>query len=358
MWGLVGCPRGVPHRLGVTIAVGPGSSLAVVDYGLGVLLWTDPRWLAEVHLWIRERLDALDVRPTGGIEQPHVRPWSTVLRVSTLGGDLWFKANAPALAYEAGIVGLLARTRPDLVPELVAVDLERGWMLMGDGGERLRELVERERDLGRWLEVLPLYGELQLSTAGSADELVALGAPDRRLALLPGQYEQLIEELEGVSATEHDRLRAQVPNVAEMCRELSTVAIPETIQHDDLHDAQVFVREGRYLFFDWGDSCVSHPFFSMSVTLEGQLAWGLDDIEGSVDVTPFRDAYLRSFASFAGDDELQTAHATALRLGWVCRALNVRRFAVSLDLPDQEEWAERVRLRLQMFLGPSPRTNI
>jgi hypothetical protein len=325
---------------------------------LGMLLWTDPRWLAEAHTWIRERLDALDVRPIGDIEQPHVRPWSTVMRVSTSGGDLWFKANVPALAYEAGVVGVLARTRPDLVQELAAVDLERGWMLMRDGGERLRELIERERDLERWLKVLPLYGELQLSTASSADELVRLGVPDRRLAILPGQYERLIEELEGLTHGERDRLRAHVPNVAEMCRELSTVAIPETIQHDDLHDAQVFVREGRYVFFDWGDSCVSHPFFSMSVTLEGQLAWGLDDVEDSVDVTPFRDAYLRSFTSFAGRAELEAAHATALRLGWVCRAVNVRRFAVSLDLPDRQEWAERVRLRLQMFLGSSPRTNI
>jgi hypothetical protein len=321
-------------------------------------VWTEPQWLAEAHAWIRERLEALDVRPTGEIEQPHVRPWSTVMRVPTSAGDVWFKANIPALAYEAGVVGVLARTRPDLVPELAAVDLERGWMLMGDGGERLRELVVRENDLGRWLEVLPLYGKLQLGTASLADELVALGAPDRRLAVLQAQYEQLVEDVEGLSAGERDRLRARVPEVAEMCRQLSTVAIPETVQHDDLHDAQVFVREGRYLFFDWGDSCVSHPFFSMSVTLEGQLAWGLDDVEGSVDVAPFRDAYLRPFASFAGREELEAAHATALRLGWVCRALNVRRFAVALGPPHREEWAERVRLRLQLFLGSSPQTNI
>ena len=120
----------------------------------GVLLWTDPQWLAEAYTWIRERLEALGVRPTGDIEQPHVRPWSTVMRVPTSGGDVWFKANIPALAYEAGVVGVLARTRPDLLPELAAVDLERGWMLMGDGGERLRELVERERNLERWLDVL------------------------------------------------------------------------------------------------------------------------------------------------------------------------------------------------------------
>jgi len=239
------------------------------------------------------------------------------------------------------------------VPELAAVDLERGWMLMGDGGERLRELVERERDLGRWLDVLPHYGELQLSTAPNADELVALGAPDRRLTVLEGQYERLIEEVEDLSAVERDRLRACSEDVAEMCRQLSTVAIPETVQHDDLHDGQVFVRDGRYLFFDWGDSCVSHPFFSMSVTLEGGLAWGLDDIEGSVDITPFRDAYLRPFASFAGREELEAAHTAALRLGWVCRALNVRHWAAALPPPHQEEWTKRVRLRLQMFLGSS-----
>ena len=182
-----------------------------------VSVWTDPQWLAVAHAWIRERLEALDVRPTDDIEQPHVRPWSTVMRVPTSGGDLWFKANIPALAYEAGVVGVLARTRPDLVPELAAVDPERGWMLMGDGGERLREVVERERDLGRWLDVLPQYGELQLSTAANADELVALGAPDRRLTVLEGQYEQLIEDLEDLSSSERDRLRASREEVAEMC---------------------------------------------------------------------------------------------------------------------------------------------
>ena len=140
-------------------------------------VWTSPQWLAEAHAWIREQLEALDVRRTGGIEQPHVRPWSTVMRVPTTGGDLWFKANIPALAYEAGVVGVLARTRPDLVPELAAVDLERGWMLMGDGGERLRELIERERDLGRWLDVLPHYGELQLSTGGQCGRARRAGRP-------------------------------------------------------------------------------------------------------------------------------------------------------------------------------------
>jgi len=227
-------------------------------------VWLEPRWLEEAHAWIRERLRERGLRLTDAIEQPHVRQWSTVLRVPTSSGTMWFKANAPVLAYEAAVVDVLARTRPDLVPELVAAELDRGWMLMGDGGERLREIVERERDLGRWLDVLPLYAELQLDLACSADELVALGAPDRRLAVLPGQYEKLVDELGGLSIGGRDRFRALAPEVAELCRRLEAVKIPETIQHDDLHDGQVFVRGGRYLFLDWGDSVVSHPFSSRS----------------------------------------------------------------------------------------------
>ena len=316
--------------------------------------WTDPGWLADVHAWIGEGVGKLGARRIGPTEQPHVRPWSTVLRVPTSHGVLWFKANAPALAHEAAILAVVARARPDAVPELLAVDRARGWMLMRDGGVRLREIIAEERDLGRWRSVLPRYAGLQLDLASHADELVALGAPDRRLATLPAQFERLLAEVGGLPTDAQERLTGLVPDVTEMCRKLAAIGIPETIQHDDLHDAQIFLRDGRYLFFDWGDSCVSHPFFSMAVTLEGVLSWGLDDVEGSVDVTPFREAYLRPFASFAGRDELEAAHAAALRLGWICRALNVHTFGVLVDAVDREEWLERVRLRLRMALSGMP----
>jgi hypothetical protein len=311
--------------------------------------WTDPRWLAEAHEWIHEQLIAAGLRATGPIEQPHVRPWATVLRVPTEGGNYWFKANMPACAHEAAVVSVLTRVRPDRVPELLAVDRERGWMLMGDGGDRLREVIAREKSLRRWLDVLPEYGQLQIDLAGDADELVALGATDRRLETLAAQYEQLLDELEGFAETELGPLRALAPRVAEMCEQLASYGIPETIQHDDLHDGQVFVRDGEYLFFDWGDSCVSHPFFSMAVTLEGQLAWGLDDVEGSEDIRPFRDAYLEPFRDWASVSALEEAHAIALRLGWICRALNWQRIASALDSPDREASLQGTELRLQLF---------
>jgi hypothetical protein len=303
--------------------------------------WTDPSWQAEAHAWIHAGLERLGTGVIGPIEQPHVVPWSTVMRVPTGGGDVYFKANAPEFRHEAAVTTLLAGLRPDCVPRPLAVELERGWMLMADAGTRLREVIEHERDLGPWLEVLPLYAGVQRDLADHAEALLALGSPDLRLATLAAKYERLLDELEGLTPEESRRLRGLVPYVFELCDELAAYGVPETIQHDDFHDAQVYVRDGRYLLLDWGDACVAHPFFTLSVTLEGGIAWGLDDVADSVDISPFRDAYL---TPFAGDEKLVDACAVALRLGWVCRAVNGH-------LPAQPE---QTRTRLRMFTDGRP----
>src|SRR6187551_3210478 len=116
----------------------------------GVSVWTDPLWLAEAHEWIHAEVARLDLGAVGPFDQHHVQPWSTVMRVPTEGGDVYFKANTAALQHEAAAVTLIAAQRPDCVPPLLAADLERGWMLMAAAGDRLREIVERERDLSCW----------------------------------------------------------------------------------------------------------------------------------------------------------------------------------------------------------------
>ena len=307
--------------------------------------WTDPLWVDEADGWIRDQLTRLGTRSVGAIDQFHVRPWATVMRVPTETGDVYFKANEPASRHEAALVRLLGARRPDCVAPLLAADIERGWMLMADAGTRLREIVQRERDMNCWLEIMPLYAGLQIDLAGDADDMVALGVPDLRLASLSARYEQLLDSLAQLPPSERLRLLENVTRVREMCDELSGYGLPETIQHDDFHDGQVFVRDGHYLLLDWGDACVSHPFFTLSVTLEGVLAWGLDDVQGSVDVGPFRDAYLEPFALVANGAELDVAAETAMRLGWVCRAVNTH-------LGGSEE--ARIHVLLRMFLDGRP----
>ena len=314
------------------------------------LPWTSPEWLSEATAWIRARADV-----AGDIEQPHVRPWSTVLRVPTTDGDLYFKAVSAVHLFEAALTGLLAELQPGRVTEVVAMDAKRGWMLMRDGGTRLRELVATRADLHHWERLLPGYAQLQIEMAPHAARLLGLGVPDERLAVLPEHFRELLAtHPKGLTREEHQRLVDAAPRVDDMCRELAAYGIPETIQHDDLHDGQVFVSSGRYRIFDWGDSCVSHPFHSLTVILR-MIAWQRDLEPGGRELQRLRDAYLEPFG------HLQAAAELAYRTGTIARSLawHRERTAREPELIAEERGHRHVDgLRLQAVSGRRPDRNM
>ena len=174
--------------------------------------------------------------------------------------------------------------------------------------------------------------------------LLALGLPDLRLPRLPDLYADLVGRLAPDLGDVAAPARAAVPLVADLCAELAASGLPDTVQHDDLHDAQVFVDEGRVRVLDWGDACLTHPFLTLAVTLDGVVAWGLDDEAGSEDTAPYRDTYLAAWAGStpAQAEELVRAAQVARRLGWACRAVNGHL--------DQDPGTTRARLR--MLLEP------
>lgn len=303
-----------------------------------------PEWLAEVTAWIRARVEV-----TGEIEQPHVRWWSTVLQVPTADGDLFFKAVAPVHRFEAALTARLAELQPARVTEVVDVDPERGWFLMRDAGSRLRELVESAADLHHWERVLPEYAQLQLEIAPHADEFLALGTPDERLAVLPGLFRELLAARpRGLSEGELRRALHAVPRFDEMCLALAEDGLAETIQHDDLHDAQVFVRDGRYLVFDWGDSCVSHPLLSLTVILRS-TAWRLGLDPGGAELRRLRDAYLEPFGRGA---ELAD---TAYWVGTIARAIAWKRMVDPRELEYvSESDLEGPAYGIRLFLAGGP----
>jgi hypothetical protein len=248
-----------------------------------------------------------------------------VLRVPTADGDLFFKAVQPVHRFEAGLTARLAELQPRRVTEVVAVDSERGWFLMRDAGVRLRELVETAADLHHWERLLPEYAQLQIEVAPYAAELLALDVPDERLVVLPDLLRELLSTRPyGLSGDELRRAREAVPRFEEMCSTLAEDGLQETIQHDDLHDGQGFVRDGRYLVFDWGDSCVSHPFHSLTVTLRS-IAWKLDLAPGGAELRGLRDVYLEPFGRGAELADL------AYRTGTIARAIAWHRMVAAYE---------------------------
>jgi hypothetical protein len=292
--------------------------------------WEDPAWRAGAVAWIDEALAGHGLTRTGPVE-PRIRPWSIVAKVATGGEPVWFKHNAPGAGYESPLSAALGRWAPGAVLVPLAVDADRSWTLLPDGGPTLREWLanandgagDRDREaLSRWERLLALYSELQVGLVERVPELVGMGVPDLRPAALPGALDRLLDEprvaaaLAGGDRDDLARLRALRPAFAGWCDELAGTRIPASLDHSDLHHNNVLPRDGRYAFYDWGDSAVAHPFTSLLVALRfAGLRFGAADLDR------LRDAYLEPWARYGTAAELRAAVPLALRVGPVGRAL-------------------------------------
>lgn len=274
---------------------------------------------ATAEEWIRAH-----VQPVGAIETERERPWATVLRVPLAGRVAWFKACAPVQAFEPRLTAELSMRWPDRVTELLAHDEERAWLLVADAGRPIQVLGNPPE---AWLVVLPLYAELQRDEAAYVQDHLAHGVPDLRVATLPARYEDLLLHDLPLEPDEIVRLRRFAPRFAELCDVLCAREVPETVQHDDLHAANVYAHGDRLRLLDWGDASISHPFASLVVTFRF-----LEEINGLAPADPWfarlRDAYLEPWGS-----GLAGAFALAVRVGSFAHAIAWARQRDAL--PDQ-----------------------
>ncbi len=304
--------------------------------------------------WATSELARRGKRVTGKAKIVHDRPWAKVARIPTDDGATFVKTMTSVLAHEIPMTALLARVAPPLVTALIAYDVERRFMLMEDAGERLRALLERDHDIRHWRGILPRYAEVQLRTVRHAGELVAAGAPDMRGAALPEKFEAVLatDELLTIagprsSRPEHlRRLRALVPRVREWSDALAGT-VPATIQHDDLHDGQIFFRDEELRFIDWGDANVSCPFYSL-VVIERSIAHTFKLEPGAAELLRLRAEYLEPFSAVAPAALVETAVAVALMLGRLVRALTW--LSLVRSLPPENSEVEAVPGWFELFL--------
>ena len=103
------------------------------------------------------------------------------------------------------------------------------------------------------------------------DELFAAGCLDRRVESLPEQIDSLTDgghDLSILSDKEFDTFRSLTPLFKQMCHELAAYSIPHTLVHGDLHSGNVSRKDDKFVYFDWTDACVSHPFFDLSILID------------------------------------------------------------------------------------------
>jgi hypothetical protein len=321
--------------------------------------WADPHWRDTALGWVGDRLGRHGRRVVGPVE-PRIRPWSLVWRVPTDAGDAWFKANNPGTRHEAALLAALARLTPARVLDPIAVDADRGWSLLPDGGRSLRDVLGGDPALlTRWERVLPEYADLQRTVAPRVGELLALGVPDHRPEVLPELFEALLDDEEslllgaqdGLGVEAHERLRAHRDEFAEQCRRLADSGVAPSVQHDDLHDGNVFADDG-HRFFDWGDASVAHPFGTLLVTLNS-VAHAFELPAGDPALARLRDAYLEPWSDQHDLATLREVARLAVRVTRVSRSLSWRRALMTPD-PDRARYASAVPGWLTELFEPDP----
>jgi hypothetical protein len=327
----------------------------------GLQPWAAPGWHAQAEDWLAAEMDRLGRPLTGPVEQVRVWELSCVLRAPTGAGDVWFKTSiaSPLFVNEGVVMRTLAGLFPDHVPAPLAVDAERGWMVLPGFRARLdwdasMEMVE---EVGR------TFAGMQVEAAGHVDRLLAAGCHDRRLDRLAARAEAWLPEVAAdgrlpamdaatwLSEEEATALAAAVPRVRACCEELAALAVPASVVHGDLHLANVAEGPRGPLIFDWTDACVAHPFLDLATIRRGT---------GEVDVAEaelrarLRAAYLPAWSSFEAPERLDRAVVLAAPLGALHQAISYRSLVASLQPPIDLHMARSTAWWLRQVLAELP----
>jgi fructosamine-3-kinase len=310
--------------------------------------WARQGWMADAVAWIHESLAELGRSPTGDVEQ--IKAWclSSLLRVSTTDGTVFFKATAdsPLFADEGNVMRELARLFPGHVPAPLAVDSQRRWMLLDDLGPELGwDAPPEVRG-----EVLRVFAGMQIESIGHADKLLGLGCVDRRLDVLATEARDLLADdssLAGLDDEEAERARALGSNVDDLCAALAESRMPYTVLHGDLHLSNVARHGEKYVFFDWTDASVGHPLFDLIDVFREESEAIHDQL---------RDIYLSAWVGTEPMDRLREIWDLAQPLAFLHHAVSYRHIAAHVEPGSGHalEWALPYFLR--KFLAAATRT--
>jgi hypothetical protein len=286
-----------------------------------------------VEEWVHSQVDVLDITAS------RTRPWAEVWRLETTSGRWWLKVNAPGTGYEARLLRHLSGLGTDLLPT-THTHPEQPWALIADAGPSARELLadaDPAAVIAFWCALMPRYAELQQSV--SATDLLDMQLPDLTPVAVATTFDELVNDRRwftpdiapDYSPDVHRRVLSCRTSLTVMAAELAG-SIPATVQHDDLHDGNVFAVDGRVRVLDWGDAVVSHPFCSLRVTLDGLAArLGVERTAPALEAVT--DAYLEVWAT-AGTSrrELRAQVDLAVRVAGLSRAAS---WARALGSPEQ-----------------------
>lgn len=265
-------------------------------------------------------------------------PWSTVICFSSSKGLIYLKQTPASLSLEPKILQLLVDRFHAPVPVVIRSNEDHHCFLMQDAGQTLRTVLKAEFQSDLLRQAIQQYTPIQRSTEVHVETFLALGVPDWRLETFPRLFDHLIQQsdwlkAEGLTDQEQQTLHHLSPVISEQCERLSQYQIPQTVVQNDFHTNNILfdVKTKKLSFIDWGETVISHPFFSLHTFLhQATLHHGLK--EGDSTYHQIQDACLESWLAVAQKKEIIEGFILAKKLWPIYSALSYDRLIKSVDL--------------------------
>ena len=305
--------------------------------------WAQTGWFNEASAWIEEQLDKLEYQQLTPIEYVKSSAISCVLKVETTIGTIYLKeaSTLPLFADEPAVTAELAHLFPQHIPTVISSDRQRHWLLLADFGKPIGGNVS----LKVQQDIYCLFAQMQIQSVQYCDRLLAVGCLDRRLDRLQSQIEPLVNDKEALaelSTAEIERLHTLVPTLKHLCSQLANYKIPATLVHGDLHLNNIALYKHNYLFFDWTDGCIAHPFFDLfELFFAKDRQWFLGRLKGfwlPKLQKRLRDRYLSQWTQYESSERLLEAWNLAKPLCALHHAITYQHILASLEPRTKQEF--------------------
>ena len=286
----------------------------------------------------------------------HVRsvPWSTVWRINCAKEIFYLKCPALVFSKEGDILSLLNLHSPDGIVKLIADNGPGGAFITADAGFSLRDILSVSPFPGIAVRALSSYAKAQCAVSEKVPDMLASGMPDYRVNLLTHKYAELLDsgllqEADGASRNNIEKLRKGIPKLEKLCRVLKTGCIPDSIEHGDFTDNNIFVLDDVPRVADFGEAVVSHPFLSVS-----RFAAGMGRVHGShgnVIAETAVKAYLEQWKAYGTSAELRETMNIVTEISPVKEALALARLWNGMHRKSMERQSGLMLLSLNAFVG-------
>lgn len=284
------------------------------------------------------------------------RPWSLVVQIESSTGIYFGKSCKAGGTFEPNLLLFLQVQSIQFIPEVIAVDLDHSWFLMADAGTPLRTSTYGQEKFEIWGDALAQYAQMQIASCQWVEQLLPFGLPDRRINQLPRLLDDLlcddvIGTGRGVAELENLRRDAYqlMPKFEAVCALLESSPAAATLDHGDFHETNLLLGNGTFRLIDWGDSCITYPLCTFTVTWEA-LQRVLPSGEAAIWRDYLRDAYLGPWKSSYPDADISRFFDCAVWVGNVCRALDCAYMFTGADEETLNQWRPQIFDQLKIWV--------